>query len=77
MNVALNVFKDLHNNEQAKDVLSQRCIIHPMVNKCFEAPSIIKQFRIIKLPVMIICLYKNEDNFAVIQIVNNIMSNIE
>ena len=77
MNVALNVFKDLHNNEQAKDVLSQRCIIHPMVNKCFEAPSIIKQFRIINLPVMIICLYKNEDNFAVIQIVNNIMSNIE
>ena len=77
MDVAINVFRDINNNEQTKDILSQRCVIHPMVNKCFEAPSIIKKFKIVDLPVMIICLYKNEENLAVIQIINNIMSNIE
>ena len=35
-----------------------------------------KTFKINHFPVMVICFYKNENYFAVIQVVNNIMSNL-
>ena len=76
INAALNVFRNLINNPQVKDLLHNRCCILPMVDKAFEASDIIKPLKINHFPTIIICLYKNENYYAVIQIVNNIMSNI-
>lgn len=73
---ALNVFRNLINNQQVKDLLHNRCCILPMVDKSFEASDIIKPLKINHFPAIVICLYKNENYFAVIQIINNIMSNI-
>ena len=76
INTGLNVFRNFINNQQVKELLQKRCIVHPMVNKCCEASDIIKTFKINHFPVMVICFYKNENYFAVIQVVNNIMSNL-
>ena len=76
INDAINILRNLNNNEQTKDLLNQRCVIHPMIDKCFEASDIVKKFKIKNFPVMIICFHKNEINFAVISVINSIMNNI-
>ena len=63
INTGLNVFRNFINNQQVKELLQKRCIVHPMVNKCCEASDIIKTFKINHFPVMVICFYKNE-NYA-------------
>ena len=73
---ALNVFRNLINNQQVKDLLHNRCCILPMVDRCFEASDIIKPLKINHFPTIVISFYKNENYFAVIQVINNIMSNI-
>ena len=76
INTALTVFRDLIINQQVKELLHNRCCIYPMVNKSFEASDIIKTLKITRFPVIIICFYKNQNYYAVIQVINNIMSNI-
>ena len=76
ISAALNVFRNLINNQQVKDLLHNRCCTLPMVDKSFEASDIIKPLKINHFPAIVICLYKNENYFAVIQVIINIMSNI-
>ena len=76
LNNAVTILKNLNNNEQVKDLLAQRCIIHPMIDGCLESSSIVKKLKINRFPTMVICLYKNELNFCVIEKINNIMNNI-
>ena len=76
LNNALTILRNLNNNEQVKDLLNQRCVIHPMIDGCLESSSIVKSLKINNFPTMIICLYKNEINFCVVGKINNIMNNI-
>ena len=76
INDAVTILQNLNNNEQTRDLLNQRCVIHPMINKCIEASSIIKSLKIKTFPTMVICFHKNESYFSVISQINNIMNNI-
>ena len=76
LNSTITIIDNLNKNEQTKDLLNQKCVFHPMINKCLEASPIIKTFQIKNYPVMLICVYKNQENFAVIEIIYNIEKNI-
>ena len=45
LNDAVTILNNLNNNEQTKDLLNQRCVIHPMINKCLEASHIVKTLK--------------------------------
>ena len=70
------ILKYLYENEQTKDLLNQRCVLFPIINKSNEASKIIKTLKIKNYPVLIICFYKNQDNFAIISYFDNIKNNI-
>ena len=76
-NEALDVLKNINNNELTKELLSTRTIIIPLIQGCLEANKIIKQMKIKKFPSILICFYKNETHFAVIGIISDVMQNIQ
>ena len=73
---AITTLRFLNNNDQTKDLINSRCVIHPMINKCAEASSIIKKLKINTFPTMVICFYKNHSYFSIISKISNIKENI-
>ena len=73
---SVEILKYLYNNDQLKDLLSHRCVLHPMINNCHEATPLIKKLKLKNFPVLIICFYKNEQNFSIISYFDNLTNNI-
>ena len=80
LNNALNILKNICNNDITKDLLSQT-VIYPLINDSLEGSKISKKFKLKDknkdFPVILICFYKNEENFAVIDLIKNIEENIK
>ena len=75
-NNAVDFLEEIKKNHITQNILSSKTMIFPLISGSLEGDKIIKELHIKKFPCIIICVYKNENYFAVVDIINNIMQNI-
>ena len=76
-NDAINVLRNLNNNEVTKELLNKRIAILPLIKGCAEGDQIIKHMKIKNFPCILVCFYKNTTNFSVIKKIENVNQNIK
>lgn len=76
LNEAVNILKELMKKDTTKYLLSSRTQIIPLIEGSLEGNKTIKELKIKNFPCIVICFYKNDNYFAVIAKINNIMNNI-
>ena len=76
-NEALNVLRNITENELTKDILNNKTKIIPLIKGCLEADKIIKELKIKSFPTIVICFYKSETHFAVVAQINKVNENIK
>ena len=75
-NNAVDFLEEIKKNDITQNILSSKTMIFPLISGSLEGDKIIKELHIKNFPCLIICVYKNENYFAIIDIINNIMQNI-
>ena len=78
---AIDILRNIINNGTTKDLLKTKAVVYPLISSSLEGSQISKKFKlrdkIRDFPVILICFYKNEQNFAVIELIRNINENFK
>ena len=66
MRLIIDEFKKILNEPLSKELFFDNSLIYPVIDNSLEGNNFIKELEITKLPVFIICKYKNEQSLAII-----------
>ena len=77
---AVQVLRNITNNELTRDLINNRTVILPLSNNTLEGSQLCKRINLKSkrndFPSILICFYKNERNFALIGDIKNVMDNM-
>ena len=75
LNEAVNIIENLSKKEGVRVAFNLDTALFPLIKNSIEGGQITSDLKITRFPCILICLYKNENNFAVIGQINDIMKN--
>ena len=77
---AVEVLRNITNNELTRDLINNKTVILPLSNNTLEGTQLCKRIDLKSkrndFPAILVCFYKNERNFALIGDIKNVIDNI-